>query len=133
MALAPDQRDDALDREDLPEPPQIRRLRWLVSALLAVLIVGMISVSAAVVIGIGRIGGDAEKEGQIAADEIALPQGYQVTALGRGGGDVLILAEGPDGVERLFAYSAETGVLRSVTLVRREDPAGDAASDPARP
>ncbi len=99
---------------------------------MAVLILGMVAVSAAIVIGLGRLssGGEAAGLAPVAAAEIALPEGHAVLALGRSGGEVLILTRGPDGAETLRAIDAETGRLRSTTpIVRIPSGGGD---QPAR-
>ncbi|MHA1528832.1 MAG: DUF6476 family protein, partial [Alphaproteobacteria bacterium] len=46
-----------VDNEDLPEPPQVRRLRLLVSVLMVVLIGGMVVVAVALVLRLGALGG----------------------------------------------------------------------------
>ncbi len=102
--------------EEPPETPALRALRRLVTLLMAVLIVGMVAVTAALVIGLGRLGGGA---GAIDAAALALPEGHAVTALGRGEGTVLVLTEGPDGAETLRAFEAATGRALSATPIRR--------------
>ena len=48
------------DDEDLPEPPQVRRLRLLVSVLMVVMIGGMVVVAVTMVLRLGGLNG-AEK------------------------------------------------------------------------
>lgn len=108
---------------DMPEPPTLRRLRLLVTTLMVVLILGMVSIVAVLVIrlgGFGAVGQIATVADPIAADRFALPEGAEVRALGRGPGVVLIWLRQPDGSEMLHEYEAVGGGLRSATPIRRE-------------
>lgn len=106
---------------DLPEPPQVRRLRRLVSLLILVLIGGMLVVVAAMVVQLGVFRAAPQVPlGPISADAFTLPTGAEVVALGRGPSEVLILTRSPDGVETLRTFDAATGAERSATQIRRE-------------
>ena len=85
--------------EDLPEPPQVRRLRLLVSALMVVLIGGMVVVVVALVLGLGALTGPDAAPGPVSAAQFTLPEGAEVVSLGRGPGEVLILTREPSGAE----------------------------------
>jgi len=107
------------DDDDLPEPPQVRRLRLLVTTLMVVLILGMVIVVAAMVVRLGLLNAPAPTV-PIAAEALALPQGHEVVSLGRGEGQVLVLTRAPDGTETLRAFDAVTGEQVSATPVTRE-------------
>jgi molybdopterin-binding protein len=110
------------DDDEIPEPAPVRRLRLLVTTLMVVLIAGMITVTAALVIRLG-IGGGTEMPATLApvsADSLTLPAGAEIRALGRGPGEVLVLTRDADGAERLRILDAASGAVRSVTPVRRE-------------
>jgi hypothetical protein len=133
------------DGEELPETPALRQLRRLVTLLMGVLIVGTITVSAALVIrlgGVGIHGADGEPAADAAAGTapdavppappvpaLALPEGHAVTGLGRGGGELLVITRDPAGAETLRAFDAATGAPRSAAPVRRV-PAGTAQETP---
>jgi hypothetical protein len=115
-ANRPDPRYDPED--DLPEPPQVRRLRLLVNALIFVLIAGVVTVAATLVIRLGAIG--PAEVAPIAAETLALPPGEAITAIGRAGGEVLVTTRDDAGAERLRAFDAATGAERSVTTIVRD-------------
>lgn len=108
--------------EDLPEPAALKRLRWLVTALLGVLIVGMIAVTLTLVIGVSGLG-ERTAPVPIAAERLTLPTDERVTALGRAQGEILIWTRDAAGTERLRAFADVDGTPRSVTAVVREFPA----------
>jgi len=108
------------DDEDLPEPPQVRRLRLLVSVLMVVLIGGMVVVAVAMVLRLGALGGPEPMPGPVSAAEFALPEGAEVVSLGRGPGEVLILTRDPAGAETLRIFDAASGAEKSATPIRRE-------------
>ncbi len=101
-------------------PPQVRRLRLLVSALMVVLIGGMVVVAVAMVLRLGALGGSDAAPGPVGAGEFTLPEGAEVISLGRGPGEVLILTRDPAGAETLRVFDAGSGVEKSATPVRRE-------------
>jgi hypothetical protein len=56
---------------------------------------------------------------RIPADALDLPAGERVTATGGSGDTVMLVTEGPDGVERLYLIDGATGrTLRSLTVTR---------------
>jgi hypothetical protein len=108
-------------RDDLPEPPQVRRLRLLVSALMVVLIGGMLIVVAAMVIRLGVLGApDKAALGPVTAANLALPAGAEAVALGRGPGEVLILTRDAAGAETLRVFDAASGAEKSATPISRK-------------
>ena len=109
-----------VDDEDLPEPPQVRRLRLLVSALMVVLIGGMVVVAVTMVLRLGMLGGSDSAPAPVGAAEFTLPEGAEVVSVGRGPGEVLILTRDPAGAETLRVFDAGSGAEKSATPVRRE-------------
>jgi hypothetical protein len=114
------------DDEDLPEPPQVRRLRLLVSSLMVVLIGGMVVVAVALVMKLGALDGPEialapdNTPAPVSATEFALPTGAAVVSVGRGPGEVLILTRDPADVETLRIFDADSGAEKSATPVTRE-------------
>ena len=108
------------DDEDLPEEPQVRRLRLLVSLLMVVLIGGMVVVAVAMVLRLGALNGSDAAPGPVSAAEFTLPDGAEVISLGRGPGEVLILTRDAAGTETLRVFDAGSGAEKSATPVTRE-------------
>jgi hypothetical protein len=106
--------------EDLPEPPQVRRLRLLVSALMVVLIGGMVVVAVTMVLRLGALNGSDVAPAPVNAAEFTLPEGAEVVSLGRGPGEVLILTRDPAGTETLRVFDAGSGAEKSATPITRE-------------
>lgn len=109
--------------EDLPEPPQVRRLRRLVTALTLSCIVAVLAVAAALV---GRVllfdqgGAPLSPAGAgAAAQRLALPAGERIVAVGQGPGTILLVTEDAAGLERLRRYDAASGALLGVTAIER--------------
>ena len=108
--------------EDIEEPPALRRLRWLVTTLMVVLIFGMLAIVAVFVIRLGGIGQNLADSGlaaPISAEAFALPAGEEVTALGRAGNQVLMLTRDAAGEERLRSFDAATGAAISESSIAR--------------
>jgi len=105
--------------DDLPEPPQVRRLRLMVNALLVVLMVGMLVVVMAMVLKLGGLGG-TPKLATITAQELTLPEGAEVVAVGQGGAGVLMITRDASGAETLRAFDPASGAQVSVTPITRE-------------
>ena len=92
-----------------------------------VLIMGMITVAGALVIRLGLGGPEAAAPGlpaPVAADGISLPEGAEIRAIGRAGGEILVVTRDAAGAEHLRAFDAATGAQRSVTPVRRRSGSG---------
>ena len=99
------------------EPPQIRRLRVLVMVMLVVLMLGIVTIAATIVIRLG-FGGEPSAQ-KLTADAIALPAGAEITALGQGPSGVLITVRQADGSEVLRLHDAATGrLLRETAIIR---------------
>ncbi len=106
---------------DPPEPLPLRGLRIMVTVLIAVLIVGVITVAVTLVIRLGALESAPKDLGApIAAEALILPEGENVIALGRGPGEILVFTRGEDGQERLRSFAADTGEERSVTAISRD-------------
>ena len=106
--------------DDLPEPPRIKRLRWLVTALMVVLIVGTVVVVVSLVRGIGTLDLSSTAPDPVSAEAFSLPADAEATTLGRGPGEVLILTRDPSGAETLRVFDAATGTETSATPIIRE-------------
>ena len=100
------------------EPPQIRRLRVLVMVMLVVLMLGIVTIAATIVIRLG-FGGEPSAQ-KLTADAIALPAGAEITALGHGPDGVLVTVKTRDGAESLRLHDAATGELLRETAIIRE-------------
>jgi hypothetical protein len=105
--------------EDLPEPPQVRRLRLMVSALLVVLMAGMVVVVAAMVLKLGALGG-AAKLAPVTAERLMLPAGAEVVAVGQGGAGILVVTRDAAGTETLRVLDPASGAQVSATPISRE-------------
>jgi len=98
----------------------VRRLRLLVSALMVVLIGGMLIVVAAMVIRLGVLGTPEKVElGPVTAAHFKLPAGAEAVALGRAPGEVLILTRDASGAETLRVFDAASGAEKSATRISR--------------
>ena len=107
--------------EDLPEPPQVRRLRRLVSLLVIVLIGGMVVVVVAMVVQLGALEGQREAALEpVSAEAFVLPEGATVVTVGHAPGEVLMVTRDEAGAETLRVFDAATGAERSATPIRRE-------------
>lgn len=104
--------------EEFPEPPRLRRLRWLVTLLTIVLILGVVAIAGTIVIRLGFLGG--QRLTPITAPEFVLPEAYEVEAVGRGEGTVLFVLRAPDGAEWLYSFDRQSGGSIGVTPIRRE-------------
>ena len=87
----------------------------MVMALLIVLMLGILTIAATIVIRLGFAGGG---EG-VAAQGITLPEG-EILSTGQGEGTVLFVIRGAGGAEVLYVFDAGTGERLSATGVDRE-------------
>lgn len=85
-------------------------------ALLVVLMLGIVTIAATIVIRLG-FGGDAASG--VAAEGLVLPAG-EIISTGQGDGTVLFVVRGDDGAEVLYVYDAKSGAQLSETQVNRE-------------
>jgi hypothetical protein len=102
--------------EDEEEPPQLRRLRLLVMALIVVLMLGIVTIAATIVI---RLGFPSVPVEPVPVEALTIPKAHEVIASGQGPGTVHLTLRGPDGVEALYVFDAETGKELSRTTLTR--------------
>jgi hypothetical protein len=106
-----------------PEPPRVRRLRLMVSALTLASILGVLTVAGALVYRLSAGGGTGGGgSAPLGAEAIALPPGERIVAVGRSPGALTLATEDAEGVERLRGFDPATGEPTGVTLIRRETP-----------
>jgi hypothetical protein len=106
------------DGADPPEPPALRRLRWLVTALTVVMIVGVVTIVGVLVLRITQPAA-THTPGAVNASRIVVPAGETITATGGGGGTVSVVTEDGAGVERLRVYDADNGEPTGTVLIER--------------
>lgn len=90
------------------------------TVLTSVLIIGMLTMIVVFVIqvlGAGRLA--TPPQAALSANDISLPAGAEITALGRGQSTLLITTEGPGG-EVLRVFDAATGAPVSTTTISRD-------------
>jgi len=104
------------DSEDWREVPQLRSLRRLVSALTIVLIFGMITVAATLIWRISSEDGGAPA---IDADQVTLPAGEVITAVGATEDALTFVTKDAEGVERMRVFDPATGGEIGVLGVER--------------
>jgi hypothetical protein len=107
------------DHDDLPEPPKIRALRRLVTALTLVLILGTITIAVTLALRITR--SPATPPLTVTAESVSLPSGERITASGAAQGLLMLVTQDAAGLERLRLYDPTTGVLHHVVLIERTD------------
>lgn len=91
----------------------------MVSALLVVLMAGMVVVVAAMVLKLGAVGG-SPKLAPVTAQGLTLPVGAEVVAVGQGGAGVLVITRDASGAETLRAFDPASGAQVSATAIARE-------------
>jgi Family of unknown function (DUF6476) len=110
--------------DEFPEPAHLRRLRWLVTGLTVVLILGVLAIAATIVIRLGFGVGEAFSGGPVRAERFALPAGAEIVAVGRGPGTVMFVLRGADGTEALHVYDEATGAPESRSAIMRDGSGG---------
>ena len=105
--------------EDFPEPPRLRRLRMLVTILILVLIGGVVTVVAALVINLSALTA-VEEAVPITAETLSLPPGEEIVTVGEGRGRVLVVTRDAEGAELLYGFDAASGERQSATRIERE-------------
>lgn len=98
------------------EPPQLRRLRLLVTVLMVVLILGIVTIAGTIVIRLGFPAGF----GPVAAEALVLRPDEQIVAAGQGKGTVVLTVRDAEGAETLVVFDAGSGEELSRTPIRRE-------------
>jgi hypothetical protein len=110
--------------DEFPEPAHLRRLRWLVTGLTIVLIVGVLAIAATIVIRLGFGVGEAVSGGPVRAERFELPAAAEIVAVGRGPGTVLFVLREPDGAEALHVFDGESGARESRSAITRRPGGG---------
>lgn len=87
----------------------------MVTGLTAALTLGMVVIAAALVWRVAR----DEAGPPLNADEIVLPAGLEIIAVGGDGQRLLVTTRGPDGTERIHAFEKPDGAPAGVTTVTR--------------
>ena len=113
---APKRRDDA---EDWREVPQLRNLRRLVSALTAVLMIGVLAVAVTLVIRIASEPG-ARAIAKVTAEEVSIPADAKVIAVGATASSLTVAIRDGEGGEAVLVFHPETGALISRTAINRD-------------
>jgi hypothetical protein len=98
--------------EDFPEPPRLRQLRWLVNALTATLIVGVIAIVTLLVIRLGPTPTVPRLP-----PSVRLPAGESARAVTIGKGWLAVVTVDGEGQERIRVLDARTGAERAVTEI----------------
>ncbi|MEM9782949.1 MAG: DUF6476 family protein [Pseudomonadota bacterium] len=109
--------------EDLPEPPQVRRLRYLVSGLTLASIIAVLAIAATVFIRLGLAPQEpavSTAPAPVTAEALRLPEGETITTIGQSGGVILAVTEDGEGALSLRRWDAETGAQLSVTPILRD-------------
>jgi hypothetical protein len=108
--------DGAPDDDGFSEPRHLRQLRWLVNALTATLIAGVIAIVVLLVIRL-------PSRPQIPAlpPEVRLPKGETARAVTLGSGWVAVVTADPAGQERIRVLDAATGAPRGVAEITSGD------------
>ena len=91
----------------------------MVMVLLVVLILGIVTIAATIVIRLGFAGDVSGRAKPVTAERIALPPG-EIVSVGQGNGTVLFVLRRPDGAERLHVFDAQSSKLLSTTDLVRE-------------
>ena len=106
--------------EEFAEPAHLRRLRWLVTGLTVVLIVGVLAIAATIVIRLGFGFGEAFSGGPVRAAHFDLPAGAEIVAVGRGSGTVMFVLRAPEGTEALHVFDEASGAPESRSAITRQ-------------
>lgn len=94
-------------------------MRLLVTALILVLIAGVVTVVGALVISLGSLF-EVDPAEPVAAETLILPAGEEIVSVGEGRGAVLIVTRDATGAERLRSFDRDSGALLSTTAIGRE-------------
>jgi Family of unknown function (DUF6476) len=98
--------------DEFPEPRRLRHLRWLVTALTATLIAGVIAIVGLLVIRLA-----APPAVPLLPAELRLPEGESARAVTLGTGWVAVVTVDSAGQERIRVLDAATGEPRGLTEI----------------
>ena len=88
---------------------------------MVVLILAVLAIAGTIVMRLGLgLGGSRT----LTAEQITLPAGMDVIAVGRGEGTILFVLRAPDGAETLRAYDDRTGEPAGASAITRRAPNG---------
>lgn len=104
------------DAEDIPEPPRLRQLRWLVNTLLLVLIAGVVIITTLLVIRLAPLGTPPPVPGNI-----TLPAGERAGAVTFGNDWIALVTTDEAGAERIRILDRTTGIERAVIPILQVD------------
>jgi hypothetical protein len=110
--------DDEHD-EDFPEPARLRVLRLSVTAMMAVMALGVLVIAGTIAWRLGGAAVPAPAPVALSAPDIALPEGFAVSAIGADGPLLLVLGRDAAGAEMLLSVRKSDGVETARTPVRR--------------
>ncbi len=102
--------------EDLPEPPRLRQLRWLVNALLLVLIAGVVIITTLLVIRLAPLGTPPP-----VPENVRVPAGERAGAVTFGRDWIALVTTDEAGTQRIRLLDRSTGIERAVIPIRRSD------------
>lgn len=108
------------DEDAFPEPPRLRRLRRLVTALTVILGLGMLVITGSIAWRLLGPGALPPPAAAVGAESLTLPEGRAPVALGATGTEILVWTRDAAGAERLMLFRRSDGRLLSDTPVRRE-------------
>ncbi len=87
----------------------------MVMVLTVALTLGIIAIAGALV---WRVATDRSGP-PLTAEEITLPEGHEIVAVGGDGANLLVTTRGPDGTERIRAFSKSDGTPAGEVVVTR--------------
>lgn len=100
--------------EDLPEPPRLRQLRYLVNALMLVLIAGVVIITALLAVRLAPLGAPPPSF----PEQVVLPDGETAEAITFGRDWIAVVTVDAAGAERIRVLDRESGRERaSVPIV----------------
>ena len=83
------------------------------------MIAGILFIVAVMAIRLGSLGGSAPVP-PVSAEALTLPAGVEIVAIGRGGGEVMVITRDASGAEMLRLLDPATGAERRAVPIRRE-------------
>lgn len=104
--------DGSPNAAEAPEPRRLRNLRWMVTAMTATMILGILTIVALLVISVlGR----APQQGL--PETVKIPEGERAEAFTRGGDWIAVVTRDTGGIERIRILDAGSGAERQVVVI----------------
>lgn len=100
-------------QSDLPEPPRIRALRRMVTALTLTLTLGMI-----VIVGLLAWRLTSGAPAPLLPDEIVLPAGERLTGYAQNPGWTVLITDDEDGRQRIHLVRPGAGAIHQTVEIR---------------